>query len=50
MDVCDPASPTKATTGLEKQTKAAPKRMELEEAAELRDRVRKLRAAQIDTS
>ena len=47
MDVTDAASLAKAITELEKQMKAAAKRQEFEEAAQLRDRIKNLRAQQI---
>jgi excinuclease ABC subunit B len=47
VDLTDPASLAKAITELEKQMKAAAKRLEFEEAAALRDRVKELRAQQI---
>jgi excinuclease ABC subunit B len=47
VDVTDPASLAKAIAELEKQMKAAAKRLEFEEAAALRDRVKELRAQQI---
>ena len=43
----DPASLAKAIAELEKQMKAAAKRLEFEEAAGLRDRIKELRAQQI---
>jgi excinuclease ABC subunit B len=46
-DVTDAASLAKAITELEKQMKAAAKRLEFEEAAQLRDRIKELRAQQI---
>jgi len=47
VDVTDPASLAKAIGELEKQMKAAAKRLEFEEAATLRDRIKELRAQQI---
>ncbi|MBI4915603.1 MAG: excinuclease ABC subunit UvrB [Acidobacteria bacterium] len=47
IDVSDLASLTKAIAELERQMKAAAKRLDFEEAAALRDRVKELRAAQI---
>ena len=47
VDVTDPASLAKAIAELEKRMKAAAKRLEFEEAAALRDRVKELRAQQI---
>jgi len=47
VDVTDAASLAKAITELEKQMKAAAKRLEFEEAATLRDRIKELRAQQI---
>ena len=47
VDVTDAASLAKAITELEKQMKAAAKRLEFEEAAQLRDRIKELRAQQI---
>ena len=47
VDLTDPASLSKAITELEKQMKAAARRLEFEEAAALRDRVKELRAQQI---
>jgi excinuclease ABC subunit B len=47
IDVSDLASLTKAIAELERQMKAAAKRLDFEEAAMLRDRVKELRAAQI---
>jgi excinuclease ABC subunit B len=46
-ELTDPASLAKAIAELEKQMKAAAKRLEFEEAAGLRDRVKELRAQQI---
>jgi len=46
-ELTDPASLAKAIAELEKQMKAAAKRLEFEEAAGLRDRVQELRAQQI---
>jgi excinuclease ABC subunit B len=46
-DVTDPASLAKAIAELEKQMRAAAKRLEFEEAAGLRDRIKELRAQQI---
>ncbi len=46
-DITDPASLAKAIAELEKQMKAAAKRLEFEEAAGLRDRIKELRAQQI---
>jgi excinuclease ABC subunit B len=47
VDVTNPASLAKAIAELEKKMKAAAKRLEFEEAAQLRDRVKELRAQQI---
>jgi excinuclease ABC subunit B len=47
IDVTDVASLTKAIIELERQMKAAAKRLEFEEAAQLRDRIKELRAAQV---
>ncbi len=47
VDVTDAASLAKAISELEKQMKAAAKRLEFEEAAQLRDRIKELRAQQI---
>ncbi|MGE5235439.1 MAG: excinuclease ABC subunit UvrB [Acidobacteriota bacterium] len=47
IDVTDVASLNKAIAELERQMKAAAKRLEFEEAAQIRDRVKELRAAQI---
>jgi excinuclease ABC subunit B len=47
VDVTDAASLAKAITELEKQMKTAAKRLEFEEAAQLRDRIKELRAQQI---
>ena len=47
VDVTDPASLAKAITEFEKQMKAAAKRLEFEEAAQIRDRIKELRAQQI---
>ncbi len=47
VDVTDPASLAKAIGELEKQMKAAAKRLEFEEAAQIRDRIKQLRAQQI---
>ena len=47
VDVTDPASLARAIGELEKQMKAAAKRLEFEEAAQLRDRIKELRAQQI---
>ena len=47
VDVSDPASLAKAIGELEKQMKAAAKRLEFEEAAQIRDRIKELRAQQI---
>jgi excinuclease ABC subunit B len=47
VDVTDAASLAKAITELEKQMKAAAKRLEFEEAAQLRDRIKELRDQQI---
>ena len=47
VDVTNPASLAKAITELEKQMKAAAKRLEFEEAAQIRDRIKQLRAQQI---
>ena len=46
-EITDPASLAKAIAELEKQMKAAAKRLEFEEAAGLRDRIKELRAQQI---
>ena len=43
----DPASLARASAKLEKRMKAAAKRLDFEEAAQLRDRVKALRAQQI---
>ena len=43
----DSVSVAKAIGALEKQMKAAAKRLEFEEAAQLRDRIKELRAKQI---
>ena len=47
VDVTDPASLAKAISELEKQMKAAAKRLEFEEAAQIRDRIKELRTQQI---
>jgi excinuclease ABC subunit B len=47
VDITDTASLAKAISELEKQMKAAAKRLEFEEAAALRDRIKELRAQQI---
>ncbi len=47
VDVTDAASLNKAITELERQMKAAAKRLDFEEAAQLRDRIKELRAQQI---
>jgi excinuclease ABC subunit B len=47
VDVTDAASLAKAITELEKQMKAAAKRLEFGEAAQLRDRIKELRDQQI---
>ena len=47
VDVTDPASLAKAIAELEKQMKAAAKRLEFEEAAQIRDRIKELRTQQI---
>ena len=47
VDVTDAASLAKAIGELEKQMKTAAKRLEFEEAAQLRDRIKELRAQQI---
>ena len=47
VDVTDAASLAKAISELEKQMKAAAKRLEFEEAAQVRDRIKELRAQQI---
>ncbi len=47
VDVTDPASLAKAITDLEKQMRTAAKRLEFEEAAQIRDRIKELRAQQI---
>jgi excinuclease ABC subunit B len=47
VDVTDAASLAKAIGELEKQMKASAKRLEFEEAAALRDRIKELRAQQI---
>jgi excinuclease UvrABC helicase subunit UvrB len=46
-DVTDPASLAKAIGEPEKQMKAVARRLEFEEAAQLRDRIRELRTQQI---
>ena len=46
-DITDPASLAKAIAELEKQMKAAAKRLEFEEAGQLRARIKELRAQQI---
>lgn len=43
MDVTDSASPAKAIGELENEVKAAAKRLEFEEAAQIRDRINELR-------
>ena len=47
VDVTDAASLAKAIGELEKQMKTAAKRLEFEEAAQLRDRIKELRAQRI---
>jgi excinuclease UvrABC helicase subunit UvrB len=47
VEVSDPGSLAKAIVELEKQMKAAAKRLEVEDAAHLRDRIKELRAQQI---
>jgi excinuclease ABC subunit B len=47
VDVTDPGSLAKAIAELEREMKAAAKRLEFEHAAQLRDRVKELRAQQI---
>jgi excinuclease ABC subunit B len=47
VDVTDAASLAKAISELEKQMKAAAKRLEFEEAAQIRDRIKELRTQQI---
>jgi excinuclease ABC subunit B len=47
VDVTDAASLNKAIAELERQMKAAAKRLDFEEAAQLRDRIKELRAQQI---
>jgi excinuclease ABC subunit B len=47
VEVSDPGSLAKAIVELEKQMKAAAKRLEFEEAATIRDRIKELRAQQI---
>ncbi|HUK13805.1 MAG TPA: helicase-related protein, partial [Thermoanaerobaculaceae bacterium] len=47
VDVTDPASLAKAIGELEKQMKSAAKKLEFEEAAAIRDRIKELRAQQI---
>jgi excinuclease UvrABC helicase subunit UvrB len=47
VEVSDPWSLAKAIVELEKQMKAAAKRLEFEEAAAIRDRIKELRAQQI---
>jgi len=47
VEVTDAASLGKAISELEKQMKAAAKRLEFEEAAQLRDRIKELSAQQI---
>ena len=47
VDVTDPASLAKAIGELEKQMKAAARKLEFEEAAQIRDRIKELRAQQI---
>jgi excinuclease ABC subunit B len=47
MDIADAASLAKAINELERQMKAAAKRLEFEEAAQLRDRIKELRDQQI---
>ena len=46
-EITDPASLAKAIAELEKQMKAAAKRLEFEEAASRCDRIKELRAQQI---
>jgi excinuclease ABC subunit B len=47
VDVTDPGSLAKAIVELEREMKAAAKRLEFEQAAQLRDRIKELRAQQI---
>jgi len=47
IDVADLASLNKAIAELERQMKAASRRLEFEEAAMLRDRIKELRTAQV---
>jgi len=47
VDVTDPASLAKAIGEFEKQMKTAAKRLEFDEAAQIRDRIKELRAQQI---
>jgi excinuclease ABC subunit B len=47
VDVTDPGSLAKAIAELEREMKAAAKRLEFEQAAQLRDRIKELRAQQI---
>ena len=47
VDVTDAASLAKAIAELEREMKAAAKRLEFEQAAQLRDRIKELRAQQI---
>ena len=47
VDVTDAASLAKAIAELEREMKAASKRLEFEQAAQLRDRIKELRAQQI---
>ena len=47
VDVTDPVSLAKAITELEREMRAAAKRLEFEQAAALRDRIRELRSQQI---
>ena len=47
VDVSDAASLAKAIAELEREMKAASKRLEFEQAAQLRDRIKELRAQQI---
>ena len=46
-EITDPASLAKAMAQLETRMKAAAKRLEFEEAAAIRDRIKELRAQQI---
>jgi excinuclease ABC subunit B len=47
VDVTDAASLVKAIAELEREMKTAAKRLEFEQAAQLRDRIKELRAQQI---